>query len=85
MRAARHKELIFPHDTISSKSKEVVKGEFSFRLQNLQNPENEAKNAKNNDISRSFAKPPFLTKDLIKSLVLAVLILSLELVIYWAR
>lgn len=83
--AARKGHANFSYDTISSKSEEVVKREFSFSLQDLQNSKNKAKNTKYNDISRSFAKPPFLAKDLAKSLVLAALILSLELMIYWAR
>ncbi|OGY09026.1 MAG: hypothetical protein A2782_00880 [Candidatus Blackburnbacteria bacterium RIFCSPHIGHO2_01_FULL_43_15b] len=86
MRASQKRgQSILSNNTITSKPGEVVNREFSFNLQNIQNIQNKAKILKNTDNSSSLAKTPFLVKDLAKSLVLAALIFSLEMVIYWVR
>lgn len=71
--------------TVYTESDRSVNREFNFRLADLQTSSFKAKNGKSYDKSSTYVSNAVPTRDLLKSILLAGLIFSLELVIYWAR
>ncbi|MBI2268102.1 MAG: hypothetical protein HYU80_01480 [Candidatus Blackburnbacteria bacterium] len=67
----------------SNASLEPVKREFSFSLKNLQQSPLEAKNPKRIEKSILFVNNTAIIQDLVKSAVFAILVLGIELMIYW--
>jgi len=63
----------------------LVKGEFSFNVREFSGKTFEAKMAKRSDKSTTFSNEMFHLPDLVRSILLALFILVLELVLYWAR
>lgn len=62
-----------------------VKREFSFDRRLVFPKTFEAKMGKKSDKSATFSQEVFYLPDLVRSVLLALVILALELVIYWAR
>ncbi|OGY08587.1 MAG: hypothetical protein A2700_02855 [Candidatus Blackburnbacteria bacterium RIFCSPHIGHO2_01_FULL_44_64] len=82
-RTRKQKEKIASQRNIGTGSAEVVNRGFGFRLRDIQKHGVEAKVAKRIDKSPSFGSTGLYTPDLIKSLGLALTIVSLEMVLYW--